>query len=224
MARTVPGVLGDGLGWPSPQFHSGPQQEELSLSGITMALLGPSITSFPTLDISGLVPRTWVPGQPVKDPQFTPARHRFLCTPRQCQYSPCAKGTQTHTHTHACAHACTHTADVCVLTCTPASSRDTSPLPMLQQTCKAHALLLDPLDPTAMAALLLGASLLWTQISRTQSWHEQSLLLRRGSGPSQACPLEPRCWDPPAFPLPFPIPTLDLHSLFTYSLTLVVLS
>lgn len=38
---------------------------------------------------------------------------------------------------------------------------------MLQETCKAHALLLDPLDPTAMAALLLGASLLWTQISRT---------------------------------------------------------
>lgn len=114
MARTIPGVLGDDLGWPSPEYHSGPQQEELSLSGITMALLGPSITSFPTLDLSGLVPQAWVPGQPVEDPQFAPVRHRCLCTPRQCQYSPSAKGTQTHTHTHMHVHMHAHTVQTCV--------------------------------------------------------------------------------------------------------------
>lgn len=40
---------------------------------------------------------------------------------------------------------------------------------MLQQTCKAHALLLNLWDPTSMAALLLGASVLWPQVSRTQA-------------------------------------------------------
>lgn len=40
---------------------------------------------------------------------------------------------------------------------------------MLQQTHKAHALLLNLWDPTSMAALLLGDSVLWPQVSRTQA-------------------------------------------------------
>ena len=81
----------------------------MSLSGITVALLGP--LSHP--------------------PQsFTPVGHKSF-SPTQCQHSPCAEGmcacthTHTHMHTHVytCMHAHTHRVQMCVLICTPASPR-----------------------------------------------------------------------------------------------------
>lgn len=76
-----------------------------------------------------------------------------------------------HIHARAPMHmdACTHTpsVDVCVLTRTPASPRD-SPSPMLQRTCTTPVFVSDPRDPAALAALLLGA-LLCPHISTTQS-------------------------------------------------------
>ena len=130
---------GSGLAW--PQLYSRPQQEMLSPSGTTMVPLGHSVTSSPTPDLSGLVPQAWVPQASLSGIPGHSGQAQIVCTPRQSQYSPRAKGARVHTHT------CTHTqsADVCVLMCTPASPRDRSPLPMLQQACKAHTLLLDPL-------------------------------------------------------------------------------
>lgn len=115
-------------------------------------------------------PELGCPGRPTKDPQFTPVRRRFLCTPRKCQYSPCAEGT--HMHTCASAHAgtrtCTYThaclctrmpsTDVCALTCTPASPRDTALFPCCSRPAKPFQLLVDSLGPPALAALLPGAS------------------------------------------------------------------
>lgn len=55
----------------APQLHSRPQQEELSLSGITMALLGP-LSHPPNAESFGIgASNMGAPGPPVKDPSFT---------------------------------------------------------------------------------------------------------------------------------------------------------
>lgn len=96
----------------APQLHSRPQQEELSLSGITMALLGP-LSHPPNAESFGIgASNMGAPGPPVKDPSFTPVRRKFFSTPRQCQYSPCAEGVHARTHIHTYMH--THAECRCV--------------------------------------------------------------------------------------------------------------
>lgn len=118
MARKGPVAQGWGwgLGWPSPQLHSGPQQEELSFSGITMALATwPFRHIFPNTGSFRIAPSMGAPSQPVKAPQFTPVRHRVLCNPRQCQYSLRAEGT--HIYTCTCMRTSTHTHTKCACVC-----------------------------------------------------------------------------------------------------------
>lgn len=108
MARKGPVAQGEGLGWPSPQLHSGPQQEELSLSGITMALLGLSVTSSPTLDLSGM-PQAWVPQaslsrlpsplQSGTESSVLLGNASILCVLRAHTYTCTCMRTRTHKHT-----------------------------------------------------------------------------------------------------------------------------
>lgn len=214
-ARTVPGALGGGLGWPSSQLYSRPQQKEPSPRGIAMVPLGHSVTSSPTLDLSGLVPQAWGPQASLSGIAGHSSQAQIVCTLRQSQYSPRAKGV--HTRTHACAHGM----QTCVLTCTPASPRDRSPLPMLQQACKAHALLLDPLDPRPRQPCPWGPPHPGPRSQEPKALAQAASVAEKVSGLSQPFP-----WSPDAKILLLPpplVPTLDLHSLPQYSLALLVL-
>lgn len=109
MARTVPGALGKGLGWPSPSSTPGLSRRaepEWHHHGATWPFRHtlPNTGSF---RISA--PSVGAPGQPVKDPQFTPVRHRLSALLTMPVFSVCAR---THMHAHTYAH--THTVQACV--------------------------------------------------------------------------------------------------------------
>jgi len=163
-------------------------------------------------------PELGCPGRPTKDPQFTPVRRRFLCTPRKCQYSPCAEGTHmhtrasvhagAHTHTHTHAHACAHVCQVqtCVF------RRAHQLVPDTQPSSRAAADLRSPFTswwtpwaPQPWQPCSQEPPGPWPQISGTQrALSSGSLWLRWDLGASQACPQEPRCPDLPAFLSPTP--------------------
>lgn len=160
MARKVPGALGRVWAGLAPTFSPGPSRESSKLGDIPMALLGPQ----------DQCPKFGCPGQPTKDPQFTLVRHRFLCTPRKCQYSPCAEGAHTHTHTRA------YTKCRCVLTCTPASPRDTALFPCCSRLVKPFHSWWIPWGPQPWQPCSQEPPGPWPQVSGTQRALTRSVL------------------------------------------------
>lgn len=92
---------GSGLALTLLQLYTRPWQEEPSLCGIAMVPLGHSVTSSPTLDLSGLVPQAWVPQASLSGIPGHSSQAQIACTLRQSQYSPCAKGVHARAHMHA---------------------------------------------------------------------------------------------------------------------------
>lgn len=171
-----------------------------------MALLGPSVTSSPTLDLSGSVPRAWVPRPAYQGPPVTPVRHRLLCTPRKCQFSPCAESPRTHTHIHA--H--TPSTDVCVLTCAPANPRDTALFPCCSRPVNPFTPGESP-GPHSHGSSAPGSLLVMAPDLRDpESAGSGNLWLRRDLGPfklalwspdaSTLLPFSPQPHTPPSLP------------------------